>query len=177
MENINPILFYITALIIIFSSLMTITTKRIMYSVFYAFICFFFIGLIFFSLNAPFIGSIQISIYAIALSILFVIAIVLTNYKNEIKAENKIKPRYLLSIFAVIIISSSILISIKETAKYDSSFMLYINSPHLLTSIDNTKQLATELLMHNLYSFEILGIYILIALIGISTLLAFRGDK
>lgn len=177
MENINPILFYITALIIVLSSIMTVIAKRIMYAVFYAFICFFFTGLIFFSLNAPFIGSIQISIYAIALSILFVIAIALTNYRNEKNSENNIKLRYFLGIFAVIIISSSILISIKETTKYDISFMTYLNSPHLLTSIDNTKQLATELLMHNLYSFEILGIYILIALVGISTLLAFRGDK
>lgn len=177
MENINPILFYITALIIILSSIMTVVTKRIINAVFYAFICFFFTGLIFFSLNAPFIGSIQISIYAIALSILFVVAIALTNYKNEISSENKIKLRYFLIIFAVISISTSILIAIKESAKYDSSFMTYLTSSHLLISNDNTKQLASELLMHNLYSFEILGIYILVALIGISTLLIFRGDK
>ena len=74
-------------------------------------------------------------------------------------------------------ILSSILIFLKETMMYDSVFKTYINSSHILTSLDNTKQLSSELLTHNLYSFELLGLYLLIVLIGILVLLTFKGES
>ncbi len=177
MEQLNAIIFYIISAIIIFSSIAVIFTKKIMKSVFFALVTFICFGLLFFFLNALFNGVIQISIYGIALCILFAIAVMLTNNNEEETHRIKFSPAIILTFLGVIMILSSILIFLKETMMYDSVFKTYINSSHILTSLDNTKQLSSELLTHNLYSFELLGLYLLIVLIGILVLLTFKGES
>ena len=177
MEQLNAIIFYIISVIIIFSSIAVIFTKKIMKSVFFALVTFICFGLLFFFLNALFNGVIQISIYGIALCILFAIAVMLTNNNEEETHKIKFSPTIILAFSGVIMILSSILIFLKETMMYDSVFKTYINSSHILTSLDNTKQLSSELLTHNLYSFELLGLYLLIVLIGILVLLTFKGES
>lgn len=177
MEQLNAIIFYIISAIIIFSSIAVIFTKKIMKSVFFALVTFICFGLLFFFLNALFNGVIQISIYGIALCILFAIAVMLTNNNEEETHKIKFSPAIIFAFLGVIMILSSILIFLKETMMYDSVFKTYINSSHILTSLDNTKQLSSELLTHNLYSFELLGLYLLIVLIGILVLLTFKGES
>ena len=177
MEQLNAIIFYIISAIIIFSSIAVIFTKKIMKSVFFALVTFICFGLLFFFLNALFNGVIQISIYGIALCILFAIAVMLTNNNEEETHRIKFSPAIIFAFLGVIMILSSILIFLKETIMYDSVFKTYINSSHILTSLDNTKQLSSELLTHNLYSFELLGLYLLIVLIGILVLLTFKGES
>ncbi len=177
MEIINTVLFYITALMLIISSIMAIISTRIMNTVFFATAAFFLFGFLFFALNAPFNGVVQISVYGVALSVLFVIAVMLTDYKNEDKTENKLLPRIFLIITGIFMIVYSIIYFIKETIMYDRNIGQYIFSAHILTLFDTTKQLSSELLKHNLYSFEMLGIYLLIALIGISALLIFNPSS
>ena len=177
MEQLNAIIFYIISTIIIFSSIAVIFTKKIMKSVFFALVTFICFGLLFFFLNALFNGVIQISIYGIALCILFAIAVMLTNNNEEETHRIKFSPAIIFAFLGVIMILSSILIFLKETMMYDSVFKTYINSSHILTSLDNTKQLSSELLTHNLYSFELLGLYLLIVLIGILVLLTFKGES
>ena len=177
MEQLNAIIFYIISTIIIFSSIAVIFTKKIMKSVFFALVTFICFGLLFFFLNALFNGVIQISIYGIALCILFAIAVMLTNNNEEETHRIKFSPAIIFAFLGVIMILSSILIFLKETIMYDSVFKTYINSSHILTSLDNTKQLSSELLTHNLYSFELLGLYLLIVLIGILVLLTFKGES
>ena len=177
MEQLNAIIFYIISAIIIFSSIAVIFTKKVMKSVFFALVTFICFGLLFFFLNALFNGVIQISIYGIALCILFAIAVMLTNNNEEETHKIKFSPAIIFAFLGVIMILSSILIFLKETMMYDSVFKTYINSSHILTSLDNTKQLSSELLTHNLYSFELLGLYLLIVLIGILVLLTFKGES
>ena len=177
MEQLNAIIFYIISAIIIFSSIAVIFTKKIMQSVFFALVTFICFGLLFFFLNALFNGVIQISIYGIALCILFAIAVMLNNNNEEETHKIKFSPAIIFAFLGVIMILSSILIFLKETMMYDSVFKTYINSSHILTSLDNTKQLSSELLTHNLYSFELLGLYLLIVLIGILVLLTFKGES
>lgn len=177
MEQLNAIIFYIISVIIIFSSIAAIFTKKIMKSIFFALVTFICFGLLFFFLNALFNGVIQISIYGIALCILFAIAVMLTNNNEEETHRIKFSPAIIFAFLGVIMILSSILIFLKETMMYDSVFKTYINSSHILTSLDNTKQLSSELLTHNLYSFELLGLYLLIVLIGILVLLTFKGES
>ena len=80
---INTIMFYITAIMLICACIMTVFSKRIMHGVLYSLIAFILVGFLFFALNAPLVGALQISVYGIALSILFAIAINLTDYKKE----------------------------------------------------------------------------------------------
>lgn len=177
MNILYSIIFYITAFFIVISSILAVISKRIMHSVLYALISFVLIGFLFFALNAHFIGAVQISIYGIALSILFAIAINLTDYSRENEQKIKITPRFFLSILGCILICSSIIFTIIETANYDLNFAQYLHSSHLLTSLDTSHQLSLELLTKNTYPFEMLGIYLLTALIGIAVLFIFKGGK
>lgn len=101
----------------------------------------------------------------------------LTDYKNEENHKIKLSPRLFLILFGISMIISSTIIFIQETINYEPSLHTYIHSSSLLTSFDNLKQLSIELLTNNLYAFELLGVYLLIVLIGISVLLAFKGDS
>lgn len=172
---INTILFYITAIMLIGACIMTVISKKIMHSVLYSLIAFILVGFLFFALNAPLIGALQISVYGIALSILFAIAINLTDYKKE---ENiKHSPRFFVAITSTCAIVFTIIFFLKESFKYDKIFAQYLSNSHHLTPIDTAKQISTELLQNNLLSFELLGLYLLIALIGISVLLVFKGGR
>lgn len=166
---IQTIIFYTTAILLICACLLTVISKKVMHSVLYALISFILCGFLFFALNAPFLGAIQISVYGIALSILFVIAINLTNCTKE--DEIKVSPRLFLVISGVFMLCSAILTMMKE------SRLEYLHSSYLLTAFDNSKQLSSELLFHNLVAFELLGLYLLTALIGISVLLVFKGGR
>lgn len=172
---INTIMFYITAIVLICACIMAVISKEIMHSVLYSLVTFILIGFLFFALNAPLVGALQISVYGIALSILFAIAINLTNYKEE---ENiKISPRFFIAIISACSIIFSIIFFLKESFKYDKIFAQYLYNSHQLTTLDTSKQISTELLQNNLLSFELLGLYLLIALIGISVLLVFKGGR
>lgn len=177
MNILNSIIFYTIAILLIVMSILTVFSKRIIHSVFFALVCFILTGFLFFALNAPFIGVVQISIYGIALSILFTIAVNLTDYKNEIFQKIKITPKFFLTVSGLLMIIFSATAAIIQTAKYDSSFFEYLFSKHLLTSFDSSIQLSSELLYHNYFAFEILGIYLLAALIGIAVLFAFKGEQ
>lgn len=166
---IQTITFYTTAILLITACFFAVISKRIIHSVLFSLVCFLLCGFLFFALNAPFIGAIQISIYAIALSILFAAAINLTDYKRE---ENiKISPQFFTAIIGVFMLCFAIIFALKNSS------IAYLYSGHLLTSPETAKQISSELLTHNPIAFELLGIYLLTALIGISVLFVFKGGR
>ncbi len=177
MEIINGLLFYIIAFVMTVFSVMTIISRRIMHSIFYSLIVFILFGLLYFSLNAPFNGVIQISIYGSALSIIFVIAIMLTNYNTENKEKYNFKPSHLLALTGILLISFSFVFFLKETLNIDWNITEYLHSDYKLTDFSNLKQFSSEMLVKNIYPFGLMGIYLLTALTGISLLLSFKGGK
>ena len=177
MEIINGLLFYIIAFVMTVFSVLTIISRRIMHSIFYSLIVFILFGLLYFSLNAPFNGVIQISIYGSALSIIFVIAIMLTNYNTENKGKYTFKPNHLLALTGILLISFSFVFFLKETLNIDWNITEYLHSDYKLTDFANLKQFSREMLVKNIYPFELMGIYLLTALTGISLLLSFKGGK
>lgn len=175
MNIINSISFYITAILLILFTILIIVSKKMMNCIIYSLIVFFLTGLIFISLNAPLNGTIQICIYVVAMSILFAISVMFTNYKTE--TYSKIKLSRILTIIAAVMIVYVIITALNNINQYDLAFNQYLNSPHILTYGNNTKQLCSELLIHNTLSFEILGLYLLTALTGICVLFTFKGGR
>ncbi|MCD7740561.1 MAG: NADH-quinone oxidoreductase subunit J [Candidatus Gastranaerophilales bacterium] len=169
-------MFYLISAVIIITSIAVIFTKKIINSVFFALICFFGFGFLFFALNAPFNAAVQMSIYGCALSILFTIAIMITNYTNEQIQKIKFSMRLFLCFSGVLMIAFSIILALRETLISEPMLMMYFKSSDILITGDNIKQLSSELLTRNIYSFELLGIYLLIVLIGIAVLLKFKGE-
>ena len=174
MEILDTVIFYVTSILLITSGILTVLSKKIMNSVFFAFISFLMFAVIYLSLNAAFNAVVQISIYGAAMSILFAVAVSITDYKSEQNQKYKFIPRMFLAAIGTIFIITSILFSISHTIKYDVSLNTLIYSTGFA---DNVKQLSVEMLSNNYYAFELIGIYLLTALIGVAVMMVFKGKE
>jgi len=73
------ILFYIAALLAIFSTFMVITRKNAVHALLYLIVSFLAISVIFFLLGAPFIAALEVIVYAGAIMVLFVFVMMMLN--------------------------------------------------------------------------------------------------
>lgn len=84
MESIGNILVYIViALTIIVCSVLTVTTRKILRSATYLLFVLFATAAIYFQLDYPFLGAVQIAVYAGGILVLFVFAIFLTHKPGQ----------------------------------------------------------------------------------------------
>jgi NADH:ubiquinone oxidoreductase subunit 6 (subunit J) len=81
----QAIIFYILTILTILCALKVIFTQKIFHSVLYAFITLVSVGLIFFLLRLPVLGTLQILIGSLFSIILFIFSIVFIGKKNENK--------------------------------------------------------------------------------------------
>lgn len=81
------IVFLILAVIIIVSSILAVTTRRILRAATYLLFVLFATAGIYFQLNYSFLGAVQLLIYAGGITVLYVFSILLTSGKGEKKGE------------------------------------------------------------------------------------------
>jgi len=81
--TLETIVFYVLAVFIIFFSVMTVTTKRIVRSATYLLFVLFGTAGIYFLLGYTFLGSVQIMVYAGGIVVLYVFSILLTSGDND----------------------------------------------------------------------------------------------
>lgn len=81
--------FYISAAVAVFSSIMVITRLNAVHALLYLIVSLFSVAVIFFILGAPFAAALEVIIYAGAIMVLFVFAVMLLNLGNESKPEEK----------------------------------------------------------------------------------------
>lgn len=73
------LVFYLSAVVAVIATAMVITRKSAMHSLLYLVVSFLAISLIFFTLGAPFIAALEVIVYAGAIMVLFIFAIMLLN--------------------------------------------------------------------------------------------------
>lgn len=73
------VVFYLSAAIAIASTVMVITRTNAMHALLYLVVSFLAVSLIFFALGAPFIAALEVIVYAGAIMVLFIFAIMLLN--------------------------------------------------------------------------------------------------
>lgn len=76
--NLDLVAFIILAAIMILGALFVVTDKEVVHSAFYLALVFLCVGIVYFFLEAEFIGVIQILVYVGAITILFAFSIMLT---------------------------------------------------------------------------------------------------
>jgi len=81
--------FYISAVIAVLSSVMVITRLNAVHALLYLIVSLFSVAVIFFILGSPFAAALEVIIYAGAIMVLFVFAVMLLNLGQEAKAEEK----------------------------------------------------------------------------------------
>ena len=71
--------FYITAAVAIFSTIMAVTRMNVVHALLYLIVSFLSVAVIFFVLGAPFVAAVEVVIYAGAIMVLFVFIVMMFN--------------------------------------------------------------------------------------------------
>ncbi len=77
------LLFYISALVAVFSTFMVVTRTNAVHALLYLIVSLLAVALIFFSLGAPFVAALEVIIYAGAIMVLFVFVIMMLNLGKQ----------------------------------------------------------------------------------------------
>jgi NADH-quinone oxidoreductase subunit J len=84
------IAFYLASLVAIVATIRVITNASPIHALLYMVISLLAVAMIFFSLGAPFAGALEIIVYAGAIMILFVFAVMMLNLGEETRAQEKL---------------------------------------------------------------------------------------
>lgn len=152
------IIFYIAAVIAIFSTVMVITRLNAVHALLYLIVSLLSVAVIFFILGAPFIAALEVIIYAGAIMVLFIFVIMMLNLGNAAKQQESqwLKPSMWIgpSILAIIIFLQMI-------------YIFYTNKPtKFTTSVIDAKQVGMSLFGPYLIAVELAAILLLAGIVG-----------
>lgn len=160
----NLIVFYILAAIIVTSSILAVTSRRMLRAA--TFLLFVLIGTagLYLMLNYHFLAAVQLSVYAGGILILFIFAILLTSAKGD-KTEPYDRRRLLVGIIIALCgIATTTFVILKHK-------VLYADNPTILGDQEiNMKDIGFALMgtdkFQYLLPFEVLSILLLACIIG-----------
>lgn len=171
-DILKSLIFFGFAGAILLFALLTIFSKRIIYSLICALFVFFATAGIYFLLGADYNAVVQIAIYGIAIPVLFVLAIMFTSEKCDKKTYLAFTPRfYFTAMFSsILFLALSYLIAISLSLTSNAIWILekqtlVINKYQMFHSI------ADGFFNKYLIAFELFSVLLLIVIVGISTLL------
>lgn len=81
--------FYIAGAVAVIASLMTITGKNAVHSLLYLVVSLLAVAVVFFTLGAPFVGALEIIVYAGAIMVLFIFVVMMLNLGQKSIDEEK----------------------------------------------------------------------------------------
>lgn len=125
---------------------------------------------LFFALGAYFIAAVQVTVYAGAVMVLFVIVIMLFDLKKEIQEPSTTWIRFFKLLFVGIFLG--FFFGVITLSGLESSNQLYVSDP---ASVTSTKDLAHTLFNYYLFAFEVLGILLLVVAIGVVSVSRIQG--
>ncbi len=151
---------YLSLAIIIFS-LLVVLGKNAIHSVLYMLVMFFHVAGIYLLLQAEFLAAVQIIVYAGAILVLFLFAIMLLNLREELSAE-QLTDGWPASLAVV---TGLLLTLVLPLSGFTISFT-GIWSPEKIKEITFTKALGDVLYTGYLLPFEVASLILLVAIVG-----------
>jgi len=155
-------LFILLALISASAVLAMIVTKNQAYNALFLVLAFASLGGLFGLLNAPFIAVVQIIIYAGAIMVLFIFAIMMINLREGLPPEKKRRILYISLVLGLVFLIEIILAASGRLSSLAGTEV---------TETGNPVDLGRLLFTKYLYPFEITSILIIAALVGALVLL------
>lgn len=152
------IMFYIAAVIAIFSTVMVITRLNAVHALLYLIVSLLSVAVIFFILGAPFIAALEVIIYAGAIMVLFIFVIMMLNLGNAAKEQESqwLKPSMWIgpSILAIVIFVQMV-------------YVLYTHeSAEFTISVIDAKQVGQSLFGPHLIAVELAAMLLLAGIVG-----------
>ncbi len=169
---VHSIFFYFFSIIAIFSSLMVITSRSTVNSVFFLILDFISVSCLFIMVGAEFLGMILLIVYVGAVAVLFLFVVMMLNVAEQkqswfIGQKSNHLPTGL--IVSVLILLE--LLVVVGGWKYKKDLMS--SSTLVLSEVSNTHQLGLVMYTDYILFFQLAGIILLLSMIG-AILLTFR---
>jgi NADH-quinone oxidoreductase subunit J len=168
----HSIFFYFFSVIAIFSSLMVITSRSTVNSVFFLILDFISVGCLFIMVGAEFLGMIILIVYVGAVAVLFLFVVMMLNVAEQ--KQSWFIGKRSTHIPSGLIVSILILLELLVVVggwKYKEDLMT--SSTLSISKISNTHQLGSVMYTDYILYFQLAGIILLLSMIG-AILLTFR---
>ncbi|MGI6285107.1 NADH-quinone oxidoreductase subunit J [Neomoorella humiferrea] len=165
MPEVNTLVFWLLAIITIASALAVVFLKNIVHSALYLVLTFVGTAGLYILLNAEFLAAVQILVYAGAIAVLFVFAVMLTR-RGDIRASNPFNVNYLaagvvsLALFVIIALATGRMTWVGVSGQPPKS---------------NVGAIAEAFLGPWAIPFEIAAVLLLVGMVG--AILVARGGK
>ena len=169
---VHSIFFYFFSIIAIFSSLMVITSRNTVNSVFFLILDFISVGCLFIMVGAEFLGMILLIVYVGAVAVLFLFVVMMLNVAEQKqswfigKKSNHLPTGLIVSVLILLE-----LLVVVGGWKYKENLMS--SSTLILSDVSNTHQLGLVMYTDYILYFQLAGIILLLSMIG-AILLTFR---
>ena len=166
---VNKIIFLYFASVILASAILMITRRNLVHSVMFMLLLFFHIAGIFVLLNAEFLAAVQLLVYAGAILILYLFAVMLLNVDKESSASRANKFWPWMMVFSIFIACEIVLLVSRGTFPAEAG---QIVKP----TTSSVRQLGEVLYQQYVVPFEIASVILLVGLVG-AVMLAQKREK
>ncbi len=158
----NPILFFILAAIAIAAALGMLTSRNAVHSALFLVLNFATIAVFYIVLNAPFIGMVQITVYAGAIMVLFLFVIMLLGAEKlgGVAGEDKWQ-RYLAGLLALVLVGVFVIVLVQGGDVVGGGTAVIDSSPTAL---------GLRLFEGYTFPFEVTGVLLITSMIGVVVL-------
>ena len=163
----HTIFFYFFSIIAIFSSLMVITSRNTVNSVFFLILDFISISCLFIMIGAEFLGMIMLIVYVGAVAVLFLFVVMMLNVaqqKNQWFLSKSSSRHIPIGLIISTIIFFELIIVIGGW-KYKPD-LIDLTKVSLVYEVSNTHSLGQVLYTDYIHIFQISGMILLVAMIG-----------
>lgn len=162
----NPVLFFLFAGIAVAAAVLMITSRNAVYSALFLVLNFVTIAILYVTLNAPFIAIVQITVYAGAIMVLFLFVIMLLGAERLTGPAGDARwYRVAAVLLAVLLIGGLVSALVQEGSTAAGDAVAFETGP---------ADLGLRLFEAYVFPFELTGILLLVAMIGVVVLSSSR---
>ena len=168
----HTIFFYFFSIIAIFSSLMVITSRNTVNSVFFLILDFISVGCLFIMVGAEFLGMIILIVYVGAVAVLFLFVVMMLNVAEQKQSWfiGKKSTHIPTGLIVSVLIFLELLVVVGGWKQKND---LMSSNTLVISNISNTHQIGLVMYTDYILYFQLAGIILLLSMIG-AILLTFR---
>lgn len=166
----HSLLFYILSAIILLSAYKVVTFVNPIFSALSMAVTMVALAAMYFQLGAPFIAGVQLIVYAGAVMVLFVMVVMLFDLRTELKAFSRGGPSSMLKIGASACLAGLIMGAIPL-----STDLMQGGAAASAEVETSTKELSQVLFTKYVFSFEALGLLLLVVAVGVVGVSRIKG--
>ena len=161
----HSIFFYFFSVIAIFSSLMVITSRSTVNSVFFLILDFISVGCLFVMIGAEFLGMIILIVYVGAVAVLFLFVVMMLDI-NFTELRKGVQDYLPIGLLIGIILMVEMVVIVGGWSMTDGIAVTINSATPKVLEVTNTDAIGRILYTDNIFLFQLAGLILLVAMIG-----------